>query len=131
MFLEWSFIHKIQASLERPVRGRYGNLPANMIHSPNCFSLPCAVPFHKIIAGYEATSVSSSCLIYSYYFDAILLNWHVIKALTSYAYAHTHVRMRVAAFYNTRPTKISAKIILLNVGIGCTIRKIMETRKSP
>ena len=78
----------IPASLQRPVRGSYGNRqnrdfvilffffflerptarlvgPETMIHSPNCFALPCAVPFHKINAGYEetTTTVNSSCLM--------------------------------------------------------------------
>ena len=49
--------------------------PETMIHSPNCFVLPCAGPFHKIDAGCEATTtVNSSCLMYGYYFDAILLH---------------------------------------------------------
>ena len=75
----------IPASLERPVRVRYGNQqnrdfitffrptarlvgPENIIHLPNCFALPCTVSFHKINAGYEATTtttVNSSCLMYS------------------------------------------------------------------
>ena len=52
-----------------------------MIPSPNGFTLPCAGPFHKINAGYVATTttVNSSCLMYGYYFNAILLK-HVIKA---------------------------------------------------
>ena len=43
--------------------------PETMIQSPNCFALPCAGPFHKINAGYEATTttVNSSCLMYGYY----------------------------------------------------------------
>ena len=50
--------------------------PETMIHSPNRFALSCAGPFHKINAGYEATTttVNSSRLMYGYYFDAILLN---------------------------------------------------------
>ena len=32
-----------------------------MIHPPNCFALPCAGPFHKINAGYEATTTTTSC----------------------------------------------------------------------
>ena len=36
--------------------------PENMIHSPNCFALPCAVSFHKINAGYEATHSSGKWL---------------------------------------------------------------------
>ena len=30
--------------------------PETMIRSPNRFALPCAGPFHKINAGYEATN---------------------------------------------------------------------------
>ena len=64
-----------------------------MILSPNCFALQCAGPFHKTNAGYEATTttVNSSCLMYGYYIDAILLNYKG-------AACATHVRMRVAAF---------------------------------
>ena len=59
--------------LKRP-RARLAG-PETMIHSPNRFALPCAGPFHKINAEYEATTtVNSSCLMYGYYFDAILLN---------------------------------------------------------
>ena len=97
MFLEWSFIHKVsqRASLERPVRvWKSGNPrfrhhllilllftrptarlvgPEAMIHSLNCFALPCAGPFHKINAVYEATktTVNSSCLMYGYHCHAI------------------------------------------------------------
>ena len=47
--------------------------PETVIHSPNCFALPCAGPFHKIHTGYEdITTVNSSCLMYGYYFDTIL-----------------------------------------------------------
>ena len=73
--------------LERPTARLVG--PESMIHSPNCFALPCAVPFHKINAGYE-TTVNSSSLRYGYYFDAILLNQHVIKAQRALPYACTH-----------------------------------------
>ena len=46
-----------------------------IIHSLNRFALTCAGPFHKINTGYEATTtVNSTCLMYGYYFDAILLN---------------------------------------------------------
>ena len=60
--------------LQRP-RARLAG-PETMIHSPNRFALPCAGPFHKINAGYEAitTTVNPSCLMYGYHFDAILLN---------------------------------------------------------
>ena len=52
------------SSLERPTARLVG--PENMIHSPNCFTLPCTGPFHKINAGYEATTttVNSSCQMY-------------------------------------------------------------------
>ena len=83
------YSQSIPASLQRPVRVSYGIRqnrdlssssssslkrptarlvgPEAMIHLPNCFALPCAVPFHKINAGYEATTttVNSSCLMYS------------------------------------------------------------------
>ena len=41
----------ISSSLKRPTARLAG--PEAMIKSPNCFALPCAVPFHKINAGYE------------------------------------------------------------------------------
>ena len=49
--------------------------PETMIQAPNSFPLPCAGPFHKINAGYEATTttVNSTCLMYGYYYDATLL----------------------------------------------------------
>ena len=61
-------------SVERPTARLVG--PETMIQSPNCFALPCAGHFHKINAGYEATTttVNSTCLMYGYYYDAILLN---------------------------------------------------------
>ena len=61
-------------SVERPTARLVG--PETMTHSPNRFALPCAGPFHKIHAGYKATTttVNSSCLKYSYYFNAILLS---------------------------------------------------------
>ena len=42
--------------------------PETMIHSPNRFALPCAGPFHKINAGYKATTttVNFSCPMYGY-----------------------------------------------------------------
>ena len=66
--------HSIPESLEWPVTVRYGNRqnrdfvsstgidigPETMIHSPNCFTLPCVGPFHKIHAGYEATTTTLS-----------------------------------------------------------------------
>ena len=84
-----------------------------MIHSPNRFALTCAGPFHKINAGYEATTttVNCSCLMYGYYFDAILLNKHVIKAQR---YACTHARICayniIAAFIRVAAYIIAAFI---------------------
>ena len=114
-----------------------------MIHSPNCFALPCALASHKIKSGYKTTKTvncsqcffldqgggqtnilrkrggrrlqlkcikyklakaqggqnappplkpprknSGSCLMYGYYFYAIL---HVIKAQRELTYACTHM----------------------------------------
>ena len=87
-----------------------------MIQSPNCFALPCAGPFHKINAGYVATTttVNSTCLMYGYYYDA-----DKCAALRMYACVH----MRVAAYtaFIRELRKIcgtSVKIIQLNE-YGC------------
>ena len=101
-----------------------------MIHSPNRLALPCAGPFHKINAGNEATTttVNCSCLMYGYYFDAILLR-DKGAALRMYACAHMRVAIiRVAdvaeyiiAAFIREPRKIcgtSVKIIQLNE-YGC------------
>ena len=109
--------------------------PETMIRSPNGFTLPCAGPFHKINAGYEATTttVNSSCLMYGY-----LLRRHFTKLTRAkaqrYACTHAcicavaafiHVRARVAAYiiaaFIHEPRKIcgtSVKIIQLNE-YGC------------
>ena len=64
--------------------------PETMIHSPNRFALPCAGPFHKINEA-TTTTVNSSCLMYGYYFDAILLNEHVIKAQRYACISHVRI----------------------------------------
>ena len=71
---------------------------------------------------YNNNSVNSSCVMYGHYFYAILL----AHALT---YACTHARSCVCANHN---------IIMLNkcknhsnrdAGMGCTMRKIVDSRK--
>ena len=84
--------------------------PETMIHSPNCFAIPCAGHFHKINTGYEATTttVNSSCLMH-----CLLLRHHFTKLTLDKGAALPHVRMRVAAF-RREPLKIcgtSGKII--------------------
>ena len=67
-----SLLANILLLRKRPTAQLVG--PETMIPSPNRFALPWAGPFHKINAGCEATTtVSSSCLMYGYYYDAILL----------------------------------------------------------
>ena len=74
------------SSVERPTVRLVG--PETMIHSPNRFTLPCAGPFHKINAGYEATTtMNSSCLICIW----LLLRLHFTK-VTAQRYACMHVR---------------------------------------
>ena len=124
MFLEWSFILKYPSvaraarqsqlrksakphllllllSSKRPTARLVG--PEAVIHSPNRFVLPCAGPFHKINAGYEAatTTVNSSCPMHGYYFDAILLKLTRDNgaALRMYMYACAH--MRVLRLYDS------------------------------
>ena len=74
------------SSLEQPTARQVG--PENMIHSPNCFTLPCAVPFHKINAGYEATTtVNSSCL------RTVTIStpfYYTIKMQHALTYEYTH-----------------------------------------
>ena len=89
--------------------------------------------------------------MYGYYFDAIFNNKHVLKPQRARTTVIAHImRMRVyriraretiyadATFIHEAWKKYVEqvyKIIQLNemrdLGMGCTMRKIMETRKSP
>ena len=79
-------------SVERPTARLVG--PETMIQSPNCFALPCARPFHRINAGYEATTttVNSTCLMYGYYLRRHFTKLTRDKCAVLRMYACAHMR---------------------------------------